>query len=164
VPDRKFEQHLNTVLRDDILVQLRAAGRPLSTSELRTNAPTQPLKPGGPAHYLPPQERVYRALLKLQADGKTIKHRSTGRIVTWSAARSADDDEIDRLEWRVAQTKDRLREERPSLAEIADRVAYQSASAFTTAFMRVTGAARASTHAASEQSTATGAVGYLHEL
>nr|WP_245839778.1 AraC family transcriptional regulator [Mycobacterium aquaticum] len=43
------------------------------------------------------------------------------------------------LEWRVALAKDMLREKRFSLAEIADRVGYQSASAFTTAFTRVTG-------------------------
>lgn len=35
----------------------------------------------------PLQERVYRALLKLPADGKIIKHPPTGRTVTWSAAR-----------------------------------------------------------------------------
>jgi AraC-like DNA-binding protein len=43
------------------------------------------------------------------------------------------------LEWRVALAKDLLRDERPSLAEVADRVGYQSASAFTTAFTRVNG-------------------------
>ncbi|MDO3240996.1 hypothetical protein P5W04_12790 [Mycobacteroides abscessus subsp. abscessus] len=98
MPDRKFEQHLNTMLRDDILAQLRTAAQPRSTSELRANAPAQPLQPGGTEHYPPLQERVYRALLKLHADGKIIKHPARGRIVTWSAARSCDDDEIDRLE------------------------------------------------------------------
>lgn len=43
------------------------------------------------------------------------------------------------LEWRVALAKDLLRGERPSLTEVADRVGYQSASAFTTAFTRVAG-------------------------
>ena len=43
------------------------------------------------------------------------------------------------LEWRVALAKDMLRGERLSLAEIANRVGYQSASAFTTAFTRLTG-------------------------
>lgn len=43
------------------------------------------------------------------------------------------------LEWRVAQAKDMLRRERPSLAEVAERVGYQSASAFSTAFSRLTG-------------------------
>jgi AraC-like DNA-binding protein len=43
------------------------------------------------------------------------------------------------LQWRVALAKDLLRGERPSLAEVADRVGYQSASAFTTAFARVHG-------------------------
>jgi len=43
------------------------------------------------------------------------------------------------LEWRLALAKDMLRSERPSLTEVADRVGYQSASAFTTAFTRVHG-------------------------
>jgi AraC-like DNA-binding protein len=43
------------------------------------------------------------------------------------------------LEWRMAVAKDILRTERPSLAEVADRVGYQSASAFSTAFTRLTG-------------------------
>jgi AraC-like DNA-binding protein len=43
------------------------------------------------------------------------------------------------LEWRVALAKDLLRRERPSLAEVAEKVSYQSASAFSTAFTRVTG-------------------------
>jgi transcriptional regulator GlxA family with amidase domain len=43
------------------------------------------------------------------------------------------------LEWRMALAKDMLRGERPSLAEVAERVGYQSASAFSTAFARLTG-------------------------
>jgi AraC-like DNA-binding protein len=43
------------------------------------------------------------------------------------------------LEWRVALAKDILRRERASLAEVAERVGYQSASAFSTAFTRLTG-------------------------
>lgn len=43
------------------------------------------------------------------------------------------------LEWRVALAKDMLRNERPPLAEVAERVGYQSASAFSTAFTRLTG-------------------------
>jgi AraC-like DNA-binding protein len=38
------------------------------------------------------------------------------------------------LEWRMAIAKDKLRRERPPLAEVAERVGYQSASAFSTAF------------------------------
>jgi AraC-like DNA-binding protein len=45
------------------------------------------------------------------------------------------------LEWRVALAKDMLRRERPPLAEVAERVGYQSASAFSTAFTRLTGRA-----------------------
>jgi AraC-like DNA-binding protein len=43
------------------------------------------------------------------------------------------------LEWRMALAKDVIRGERPSLAEVAERVGYQSASAFSTAFTRLTG-------------------------
>lgn len=43
------------------------------------------------------------------------------------------------LEWRMALAKEMLRNERPPLAEVADRVGYQSASAFSTAFTRLTG-------------------------
>ena len=43
------------------------------------------------------------------------------------------------LEWRIALAKDILRRERPSLAEVAERVGYQSAGAFSTAFTRLTG-------------------------
>lgn len=43
------------------------------------------------------------------------------------------------LEWRMAMAKDMLRRERPPLAEVAERVGYQSASAFSTAFTRLTG-------------------------
>lgn len=43
------------------------------------------------------------------------------------------------LEWRMALAKDMLRRERRSLAEVAERVGYQSASAFSTAFTRLTG-------------------------
>ena len=43
------------------------------------------------------------------------------------------------LEWRVALAKDLLRTERLSTAQVACRVGYQSASAFTTAFTRLAG-------------------------
>ena len=43
------------------------------------------------------------------------------------------------LEWRMAVAKDILRRERPPLDEVAEKVGYQSASAFSTAFTRVTG-------------------------
>jgi AraC-like DNA-binding protein len=42
-------------------------------------------------------------------------------------------------EWRMAAAKDLLRGERPPLSEVAERVGYQSASAFSTAFTRATG-------------------------
>lgn len=43
------------------------------------------------------------------------------------------------LEWRIAVAKEMLRREDPPLAEVAERVGYKSASAFSTAFTRLTG-------------------------
>lgn len=43
------------------------------------------------------------------------------------------------LEWRVALAKEVLRTERPAIGQLAQRVGYQSATAFTTAFTRVAG-------------------------
>lgn len=43
------------------------------------------------------------------------------------------------LEWRIALAKDMLRRERAPLAEVAETIGYQSASAFSTAFTRFAG-------------------------
>lgn len=43
------------------------------------------------------------------------------------------------LEWRMAIAKDMLRRERHKLAEVAERIGYQSASALSTAFTRLAG-------------------------
>jgi AraC-like DNA-binding protein len=43
------------------------------------------------------------------------------------------------MQWRMAYAKDLLRNEKPSMNELAARVGYLSASAFTTAFTRSTG-------------------------
>jgi AraC-like DNA-binding protein len=43
------------------------------------------------------------------------------------------------FEWRMALAKDVLRRERAPLAEVAEKIGYQSASAFSTAFSRHTG-------------------------
>lgn len=43
------------------------------------------------------------------------------------------------LEWRIALAKDFLRRERTPLAEVAEKIGYQSASAFSTAFTRHAG-------------------------
>ena len=43
------------------------------------------------------------------------------------------------LEWRMAIAKDMLRRDAPPLAEVAEKIGYQSASAFSAAFTRLTG-------------------------
>jgi len=43
------------------------------------------------------------------------------------------------LEWRIALAKDVLRRERTTLAEVAEKIGYQSASAFSVAFTRHAG-------------------------
>ncbi|MGY1994509.1 hypothetical protein [Mycolicibacterium fortuitum] len=98
MPDHTFDRKVNAILRDDLLAQLRAAGRPMSTSELRTNAPHQPLVPGGQRSYPPTQERIYRALCRLVNSDKVVRHPAVGRVVTWSAAPGDDDVEIEDLE------------------------------------------------------------------
>jgi transcriptional regulator GlxA family with amidase domain len=45
------------------------------------------------------------------------------------------------VEWRMALARDLLLRERPGLAEVAERVGYQSASAFSAAFSRHAGVA-----------------------
>ncbi|MBV0920286.1 hypothetical protein KC238_23805 [Mycobacteroides chelonae] len=98
MPDHTFDRKVNAILRDDLLAQLRSAGRPMSTTELRTNAPQQPLAPGAQRSYPPTQERIYRALCRLVHSNKVVRHVAVGRVVTWSAAPSDDDAEIDDLE------------------------------------------------------------------
>lgn len=64
MPDR----HSAQILRDDIMAQLRVAGRPVTTTELRTNAPKVPTR--GAIHLLAPlQEQIYRVLRALVHDG-----------------------------------------------------------------------------------------------
>ena len=100
MPDhRKYCHQVGQRLRDDLLAQLRTARRPMSTSELRDKAPTQPLRAGSAVTVAPLQEQVYRALCVLRVHGKVEQHRSQGRTVSWVAAADTDaDDEIADLE------------------------------------------------------------------
>ena len=100
MPDhRKYCHQVGQRLRDDLLAQLRTARRPMSTTELRDNAPTQPIRAGSAVTVAPLQEQVYRALCVLRVHGKVEQHRSLGRIVTWVAVADTDaDDEIADLE------------------------------------------------------------------
>ncbi len=54
------------------------------------------------------------------------------QVIGWSPMRYL-------LEWRMATAKELLRSERTSLSEVARRVGYSSASAFSTAFTRLNG-------------------------
>ncbi|MFO0585115.1 MAG: AraC family transcriptional regulator [Anaeromyxobacter sp.] len=91
---------------------------------------------------------IARALRRLHAD---VAHRWTvaelGRAAGMSRAVFAE--RFTRtvgmppmeylLEWRIAVAKDVLRRERVALAEVAERIGYQSASAFSVAFSRHAG-------------------------
>ena len=98
MPDRRFHERINELLRDDILAQLRTARRPMSTTELREKAPTQPFRPNSTRRFPPLQEQVYRALCRLRSEGKVDQHCARGRIVTWVAVAGDADDEIADLE------------------------------------------------------------------
>ena len=71
MPDhRKYCHQVGQRLRDDLLAQLRTARRPMSTTELRDNAPTQPIRAGSAVTVAPLQEQVHRALCVPRAHGK----------------------------------------------------------------------------------------------
>lgn len=86
------------ILRRDLLAQLRASQTPLTTAELRAEAPAVPVA-GAITPLLPTHEQVYRSLCSLQRAGLVIRHRAyASRNVQWSAAPSPADDEIAELE------------------------------------------------------------------
>jgi hypothetical protein len=98
VPDHRFRDRVNQMLRDDILAQLRTARRPMSTSELCAYAPALPPRPGASVRLRPPHEHVYRALRRLCAEGAVTRHNASGRAVSWVATNDICDREIAELE------------------------------------------------------------------
>lgn len=85
------------ILRDDIMAQLRAASRPMSTTELRKSAPKVPTR--GATHLLAPlQEQIYRVLRGLANDGLITRTTPGGRTVTWTTTPGQADHEIAALE------------------------------------------------------------------
>jgi hypothetical protein len=96
------------MLRDDILAQLRAAGRPLTTTELRKNAPKVPTR--GATHLLAPlQEQIYRVLRGLVHDGLVTRTASGRRTITWTTTPGQADDEIAALQAALSISIDRPR-------------------------------------------------------
>ncbi|MGH3556015.1 MAG: hypothetical protein ACRDTK_00580 [Mycobacterium sp.] len=85
------------MLRDDIMAQLRAGGRPMTTTELRKNAPKEPTR--GSAYLLAPlREQIYRVLRGLVHDGLVARITASGRTVTWMTTPGQADHEIAALE------------------------------------------------------------------
>ena len=71
-------------LRDDLIAQLRAVRRPLTTAQLCRHAAHVPVP--GLAVPLPPlREQVYRVLCALHREG-LITREQAARCVVWSAA------------------------------------------------------------------------------
>jgi hypothetical protein len=91
------------ILRDDIVAQLRAAGRPMTTTELRKKAAKIPTR--GAAEPLPPiQEQIYRVLCRLDRDGLVRRTTAGERTVTWTSTPSQADSEIADLEAALSLT------------------------------------------------------------
>ena len=81
------------ILRDDLLAQLRAASRPMSTTELHRNAPKVPVN-GLRTLVAPIREQIYRVLCALHHDGLVTRDTGQGRGVIWAPAPGAADEEI----------------------------------------------------------------------
>lgn len=86
-----------SLLRDDLLAQLRCAPQPLSTAHLLTHAPHVPVL-GTRQRFAPLREQVYRALCALERGGLINRVDPGGRCVHWEAAPSAADHEVAALE------------------------------------------------------------------
>ncbi|VBA34308.1 hypothetical protein [Mycobacterium pseudokansasii] len=71
------------ILRDDLTAQLRRADRPLTTAELRDNAPRVPHGPRGRLA-APISEQIYRTLCALEREDIINRAGSSGRTITWA--------------------------------------------------------------------------------
>jgi Fe2+ or Zn2+ uptake regulation protein len=86
-----------TLLRDDLLAQLRSAPRPLSTTHLLANAPDVPVR-GARQRFAPLREQIYRALCTLERGGLITRVDAEGRSQHWTASPTDADHEIAALE------------------------------------------------------------------
>jgi len=115
-------------------------------------------RPGRPAHDAAREEQGLLAGLADPALARALRHIHEHVARPWTVADLARSAGMSRavfaerftkkvgmppmqyvLEWRIAIAKDALRRERAPLAEIAEKIGYQSASAFSTAFSRHAG-------------------------
>ena len=87
----------SSMLRDDLLAQLRSAPRPLSTAQLLAHAPDVPVS-GARQRFAPLREQIYRALCALERGGLATRVDAEGRSLHWTASPTAADREIAALE------------------------------------------------------------------
>lgn len=87
----------SSILRDDLLAQLRSAPRPLSTAQLLARAPDVPVR-GTLQRFAPLREQIYRALCALERGGLVTRVEEEGRSQHWTASPTAADREIAALE------------------------------------------------------------------
>lgn len=86
-----------SLLRADLLAQLRSAPRPLSTTQLLAQAPDVPVR-GARQRFAPLREQIYRALCALERGGLVTRVNAEGRCQHWTASPTAADREIAALE------------------------------------------------------------------
>lgn len=87
----------SSVLRDDLLAQLRSARHPLSTAQLLAQAPDVPVR-GARQRFPPLREQIYRALCALERGGLVTRVGAEGRSLHWTASPTPADREIAALE------------------------------------------------------------------
>lgn len=87
----------SSILRDDLLAQLRSASHPLSTAQLLAQAPDVPVR-GARQRFSPLREQIYRALCALERGGLVTRVGAEGRSLNWTASPTPADREIAALE------------------------------------------------------------------
>lgn len=87
----------SSILRDDLLAQLRSASGPLSTAQLLAQAPDVPVR-GARRRFAPLREQIYRALCALERGGLVTRVGAEGRSLNWTASPTPADREIAALE------------------------------------------------------------------
>lgn len=87
----------SSILRDDLLAQLRSASGSLSTAQLLAQAPDVPVR-GTRQRFAPLREQIYRALCALERGGLVTRVGAEGRSLNWIASPTPADGEIAALE------------------------------------------------------------------